>query len=346
MVPYFHPNCVRPGSSLNTDLVSVTPRGLYCGAGDFYIDPWLPVPTALITHTHSDHARLGSNRYLTAADNASLLRKRLGPTANIESVAYGEQVRRIGVVLSFHAAGLILGSSQIRIESDRLVWVVSGDYERDADATCAPFEPLRCDTFISEATFALPIYHWDVTSQVIADICQWWQSNRTAGLSSVLFCYALGKAQRVLAELRAFTHETVLLHGAVETLVRAACGLAHRSRGLLRGLAGAAAARHRASDTRRCRMKSVAALADAVRGQAVMLAYERIFLVFGATVLLAIPLILTLKWDPTKIRGGSYPLGPTDTRIASAGILSAGGVTGVGGATLMTNGMVSTFPAI
>jgi putative mRNA 3-end processing factor len=123
------------------------------------------------------------------------------------------------VQVSFHAAGHILGSAQVRIESSSEVWVVSGDYKRDPDPTCAAFEVVPCDTFISEATFALPIYRWRPPGRVAADIFQWWQANRLAGVCSVLFCYALGKAQRVLAELRAFTDETVLVHGAVAALL-------------------------------------------------------------------------------------------------------------------------------
>jgi putative mRNA 3-end processing factor len=201
------------------DLVSVTSRGLFCREGDFYIDPWAPVDTALITHAHSDHARAGAARYFTAAPNTPLLRKRLGQSIALEGLAYGESMRRNGVDISFHPAGHILGSSQIRIQNDHEVWVVSGDYKRDSDPTCAAFKVLPCDTFISEATFALPIYQWRPAPSIAADIFAWWQSNRTAGIASVLFCYALGKAQRVLAELRAFTNETVYVHGAIDALL-------------------------------------------------------------------------------------------------------------------------------
>ena len=201
------------------NLISVTHRGLYCSRGDFYIDPWSPVDRALITHAHSDHARAGSAHYFTADANSELLRKRLGPDIALDALRYGESMRLNGIDVSFHPAGHILGSSQIRIQDDSQTWVVSGDYKRDADPTCAAFEVLPCDTFISEATFALPIYRWTPARAVAADIYRWWQDNRAAGVASVLFCYALGKAQRVLAELRAFTQEAVYVHGAIETLV-------------------------------------------------------------------------------------------------------------------------------
>ena len=129
--------------------------------------------------------------------------------------------RRCGsraTTVSLHPAGHILGSAQVRIEHAGAIWVVSGDYKRQPDPTCAAFEPVQCDVFISEATFALPVYRWPSTPQVVGEIVRWWHSNRDRGMASVLFCYALGKAQRVLAELRAFTDETVYVHGAVESL--------------------------------------------------------------------------------------------------------------------------------
>jgi putative mRNA 3-end processing factor len=201
------------------DLVTVTSRGLFCREGNFYIDPWAPVDTALITHAHSDHARAGSAQYFTASANTPLLRKRLGDDIALQGLQYGESLRRGGVDVSFHPAGHILGSSQIRIQNERQTWVVSGDFKRESDPTCAPFEVLPCDTFISEATFALPIYRWRDPRSIAADIFHWWQANRAAGIASVLFCYALGKAQRVLAELRAFTNESVHVHGAVDALL-------------------------------------------------------------------------------------------------------------------------------
>jgi len=200
-------------------LVRATDTGLACAAGGFHIDPWRPAETALITHAHADHARPGSRVYYAAAPGVGLLRKRLGAEADIRPVEWGERRVFGATTVSFHPAGHVLGSAQIRIEGEQGVWVVSGDYKRDPDPTCAPFEVVPCDTFITEATFALPVYRWKPGHETAAEIHDWWQGNAAAGRPSVLFCYALGKAQRVLAELTAFTDEPVYVHGAVDALV-------------------------------------------------------------------------------------------------------------------------------
>jgi putative mRNA 3-end processing factor len=194
-------------------LLTETSSGLWCAAGRFHIDPWEPVDRAVITHAHGDHARPGSAAYLCAAPSATLLRHRFGPDAVIESVPYGEVLAVGDVRLSFHPAGHVLGSAQIRIESSDGVWVVAGDYKRASDPTCAAFEPIRCDTFITESTFGLPIYRWDPTRTVIDDIAAWWGANREADRTSVLFCYTIGKAQRLLAELLRVTDRPVYVHG-------------------------------------------------------------------------------------------------------------------------------------
>lgn len=194
-------------------MLTETLSGLYCPEGDFFVDPWAPVERALITHAHGDHARPGSRSYLCAAPSVPLLRRRVGEETTIEAVDYGVSVRIGSVSVSFHPAGHVLGSAQIRIEGTGGVWVVSGDYKRAADPTCAAFEPLRCDTFITEATFGLPIYRWDPASVVISDIVSWWDGNREAGRASVLFCYTLGKAQRLLAELARVMDRPALVHG-------------------------------------------------------------------------------------------------------------------------------------
>ena len=205
-------------SASPSPLVTVTDNGLYCPQGDFYIDPWRPVATAVVTHAHGDHLRHGSAQYWVAAPGAAIARHRLGMDQHPSTLEYGQRLQLGSTTVSLHPAGHILGSAQVRIEHDGQVWVVSGDYKREPDPTCAPFEPQACDVFISEATFALPVYRWQATAEVIEEIFGWWQANRERGLASVLFCYALGKAQRVLAELRAFTDETVYLHGAVNAL--------------------------------------------------------------------------------------------------------------------------------
>jgi putative mRNA 3-end processing factor len=152
---------------MNSDsepLVVVTPKGLYCPPGDFYVDPWQPVQTAVITHGHGDHLRHGNARYILARPGAGIARQRLGGDRDLGPVEYGARVPLGSTTVSLHPAGHILGSSQVRIEHEGRVWVISGDYKRQPDPTCAPFEPVECDVFISEATFALPVYRWPDTA--------------------------------------------------------------------------------------------------------------------------------------------------------------------------------------
>jgi putative mRNA 3-end processing factor len=198
-----------------------TAAGLFCAAGGFHVDPWGAVDRALITHAHGDHARPGSAAYLCAEPCGPLLRRRFGEEVPVETLPYGERTRIGDVTVSFHPAGHVLGSAQIRIEGRDGVWVVSGDYKRAADPTCAPFEPLGCDTFITESTFGLPIYRWDPVAAVIDDIMGWWARNGAEGRTSILFCYTLGKAQRLLAELARVTDRTVLVHGMMIAMIDA-----------------------------------------------------------------------------------------------------------------------------
>ncbi len=200
-------------------MLSETPAGLYCEAGDFHVDPWGPVPRALITHAHGDHARAGSASYLCADPCAPLLARRFGSDATVESMPYGQRITLGQTSVSFHPAGHVLGSAQIRIEGPGGVWVISGDYKRAADPTCAPFEVVPCDTFITESTFALPIYRWDPTEQVVSEMMEWWAGNRDRGLTSIVFCYTIGKAQRLLAELARVTDQPVLVHGMMVPMI-------------------------------------------------------------------------------------------------------------------------------
>ncbi|MDA3920746.1 MAG: ligase-associated DNA damage response exonuclease [Salinisphaera sp.] len=202
------------------DLIALTREGLYCSVGDFHIDPWRPVGRALITHAHADHARAGHGHYWAVDHGASLLRKRLGTHIQLTEVAYGQALTFGNAQVSFHPAGHVLGSAQIRVEVDGEVWVASGDYKRDVDPTCANFEVVPCDTFITEATFALPVYRWASSASIAADVLRWWQGNAVTGRTSVLFCYSLGKAQRLLAELSNLTSATAYLHGALVPLTQ------------------------------------------------------------------------------------------------------------------------------
>jgi putative mRNA 3-end processing factor len=180
-------------------LLRVTERGMYCEAGEFFIDPWLPVDRAVITHAHGDHARWGCARYLGSVEGARVMRTRLGADARIDTLEFGAAIDVRGVRVSLHPAGHILGSAQVRLEHRGEVWVVSGDYKTEPDPTCTPFEPVRCHTFITESTFGLPIYRWSPQAETFAEIDAWWRANQEAGRASLLFGYALGKAQRMLA---------------------------------------------------------------------------------------------------------------------------------------------------
>ncbi len=202
------------------DLIVQRPQGLYCPPGDFFIDPWRPVDRAVITHAHADHARRGHGHYLAAAPAEGVLRARLGEIT-LQPLAYGEVVEHRGVRISLHPAGHVLGSAQVRVEHGGQVWVASGDYfvsgAGDDNATCAPFEPQRCDCFITESTFGLPVYRWPPQREVFADIDAWWRANAAAGRASVLMGYSFGKAQRILAGVDA-SIGPILVHGAVEPL--------------------------------------------------------------------------------------------------------------------------------
>jgi putative mRNA 3-end processing factor len=209
------------------DLIVLRPEGLYCPPGNFYIDPWRPVDRAVITHAHADHARVGHAHYLAAAPGEGVLRSRLG-AIDLQVLAYGEVVDHFGVRLSLHPAGHVLGSAQVRLAHRGRVWVASGDYfvaganddPAEANATCAPFESVRCDCFITESTFGLPIYRWAPQRELFADINRWWAANAEAGRASLLLGYSFGKAQRILMGIDP-SIGPLIVHGAVEPLNRA-----------------------------------------------------------------------------------------------------------------------------
>ncbi len=216
-----------------TPLLQLNDNGLYCAAGDFYIDPWRPVPRAVVTHAHADHSRPGCDAYLIAEPSFHVSNWRLsfglpeGAKPPIETMPYGESRTINGVTVSFFPAGHIIGSAQIRVEHKGEVWVVSGDYKVAADPTCTPFEPVSCHTFITEATFGLPIYRWPDEDVVMSEINDWWRGNQLAGKASVVYAYALGKAQRVLAGVDASIGD-IFVHGAVNNMNKmyAASGVA------------------------------------------------------------------------------------------------------------------------
>lgn len=202
------------------DLLQPTPDGLYCAAGNFYVDPWRGVDRAVITHAHSDHARWGSKSYLAAKDSEHLLRMRLGNEARIETTDWGESRMIGGVRVTLHPAGHMLGSAQVRIEESGRVAVVTGDYKLGPDRTCRAWEPVRCHLLVTESTFALPIYRWQPQEAVFDQINAWWRQNAAGGKCSILYGYAIGKSQRLLSGLDP-SIGPIYTHGAVERGVQA-----------------------------------------------------------------------------------------------------------------------------
>ena len=194
-------------------LIEFTDKGLYCAQGQFYIDPWQPVNKAVITHAHSDHARWGSSYYLCHRLTQPILQLRLGNN-NYQTVEWNEPVYMNGVTITLHPAGHIIGSSQIRVEYNGEIWVVSGDYKTENDGISGQFEPVRCHTFITESTFGLPIYRWQPQEVLFASMRQWIAQNKEQGRTSLLLAYSLGKSQRVIKAL-ADSVDHVFVHGAV-----------------------------------------------------------------------------------------------------------------------------------
>jgi putative mRNA 3-end processing factor len=204
----------RPSSA--TPIIELKPAGLYCPAGDFYVDPWKGVDRAVITHAHSDHARWGNKHYLATRESERVMRSRLGDIS-LQTLVYGESIPIGSAKVSLHPAGHVLGSAQVRIEVDGQVCVLSGDYKVQPDPTCAPFEVVPCHSFVTESTFGLPIYRWREEAALMADINTWWNINAEAGRASVIYAYSFGKAQRLLAGLNPSVGP-IVCHGAVEAL--------------------------------------------------------------------------------------------------------------------------------
>ncbi len=202
---------------MTVDPLVLTPAGLYCPAGDFYVDPLRPVPRALITHAHSDHARAGHGQVLATHETLALMALRCGPNfaGTAQAAIFGEKLKLGEVEVSFHSAGHVLGSAQIRLEHKGRVIVASGDYKREPDPTCAAFEPVPCDVFISEATFGLPVFRHPPASGEINKLLA---SLRTfPERPHLIGAYALGKAQRIMVLLRAAGYDRpIYIHGAME----------------------------------------------------------------------------------------------------------------------------------
>jgi putative mRNA 3-end processing factor len=199
------------------DLLQFTDKGIYCPRADVYLDPWKPVDKALISHGHSDHAYFGHKHYLCTSEAMPVIKHRLYLQDNIQSVEYGQTVDINGVTFSFHPAGHIPGSAQIRVEYKGEVWVFSGDYKLQSDGISVPFEVVKCHAFITESTFGLPIYKWKQQAEVFAEINQWWYKNKSEGKTSVIAGYTLGKAQRILKNVD-HTIGRIFTHGAVDSI--------------------------------------------------------------------------------------------------------------------------------
>ncbi|HZY81877.1 MAG TPA: ligase-associated DNA damage response exonuclease [Cyclobacteriaceae bacterium] len=197
-----------------SQLLQFTSSGIFCPDANVYIDPWKPVDKAIITHAHSDHARFGNKHYLAHKDSESILRLRLGDDISLETMAYGESFTINNIKFSLHPAGHIIGSAQVRVERDGEIWVAAGDYKIQDDNVSVPFEVVKCNTFITESTFGLPIYKWPVQKVVMGEILEWWKENQVQGKASVLMGYALGKMQRLIVNLQPFPGP-VFAHGAV-----------------------------------------------------------------------------------------------------------------------------------
>jgi putative mRNA 3-end processing factor len=196
--------------------LSVGKRGLYCKPGDFHIDPHTAVPTALVTHGHSDHARPGHDHVLATEETLAIMDARLGSAAvsGTQAAAYGEPIRIGDVTVTFVPAGHVLGSAQILIDYKGARAIVSGDYKRSADPTCLPFELTKCDLFITEATFGLPVFAHGSASAEVAKLLK--SREQFPERSHVVGAYGLGKCQRVIALLREAGYDRpIYLHGAL-----------------------------------------------------------------------------------------------------------------------------------
>ena len=201
---------------MKTPLLAFNEKGIYCAQADVYLDPWRPVDKAIISHGHADHSRWGHKKYITHHSNIPIIKHRLGEI-NVSGKDWDETFTINNVKFSFHPAGHIIGSAQIRVEYKGEVWVFTGDYKTEADGVAKPYEPVKCHTFITECTFGLPAFKWQPQEEVFAEINNWWQQNQSEGKTSVIFGYSLGKAQRLLKYLDPSIGK-IYTHGAIENM--------------------------------------------------------------------------------------------------------------------------------
>ena len=196
------------------DLIKYTSSGLYCELADLWIDPNKPVKRAIITHAHMDHFTFGCEEYISTYETAIILKERIGKGINIKTYDFCEDFKINGINFSLHPSGHILGSSQIKLTLADEKWLITGDFKRQRDETCKEYEKVKTDFIISESTFGLPIFKWDEPQNTATDITKWVNSSQEK--TSILFCYSLGKAQRLLNEIsktnfknKIYTHSTI-----------------------------------------------------------------------------------------------------------------------------------------
>lgn len=197
-------------------LIQFTNRGIFCRPGNFYIDPWFPVDYALITHAHADHARWGMKKYLCHHFSEPILKKRIGEDIKVQSIAYNEPITINGVEVTFFPAGHIIGSAQIRLAYKGYTTVISGDYKLQDDGLSTPFEAVRCNEFVTESTFALPIYHWQKIADGNKQMQDWVLQNQAQSRTSVFVGYSLGKAQRIMQALEGI--DDIFVHSSIAVL--------------------------------------------------------------------------------------------------------------------------------
>ncbi len=200
-------------------MLKFTSSGILCEPGNFFIDPWLPVDKAIITHGHADHAKSGMKAYLCHHFSVPILKSRLGDDISVEGIGYNESITINDVKVSLHPAGHILGSAQVRMEYKGKVTVVSGDYKTQDDGLSTPFEPVRCHEFVTESTFGLPIYNWLSVEEQHEQLRSWVEQNKSNGKTSVFVGYSLGKAQRIMKALEGLGEINV--HYAIDKLNKA-----------------------------------------------------------------------------------------------------------------------------
>ncbi|MBV7268241.1 ligase-associated DNA damage response exonuclease [Winogradskyella luteola] len=202
--------------SKEKQLIKFTKKGIYCPQGKFYLDPWYPVDYAVISHGHADHARWGMKRYLCQHNSKPILQHRIGRDIKIESVAYNKSITINDVKVSFHPAGHVIGSAQIRLEYQGYIVVFSGDYKTQPDFISTPFESVKCHTFITESTFGLPIYKWKSEKELQNQLQHWVKTNQANHRTSVFLGYSLGKAQRLMSLLE--ETDDIFVHRAIHNL--------------------------------------------------------------------------------------------------------------------------------